>query len=130
MYGVDVDSESVVDVYGVDGAGGQPCGGGDEEEKFVNIPIRYHLNYIKKWFIFVGMKSISLKVNEPVFQEMEKILENVQVSRNKYINEAIEYYNALQDRLLLEKQLLQESALISADSMAVLHEFEAIEDEW
>ena len=76
------------------------------------------------------MKSISLKVNEPVFQEMEKILENVQVSRNKYINEAIEYYNALQDRLLLEKQLLQESALISADSMAVLQEFEAIEDEW
>ena len=76
------------------------------------------------------MKSISLKVNEPVFQEMEKILENVQVSRNKYINEAIEYYNALQDRLLLEKQLLQESALISADSLAVLHEFEAIEDEW
>ena len=76
------------------------------------------------------MKSISLKVNEPVFQEMEKILENVQGSRNKYINEAIEYYNALQDRLLLEKQLLQESALISADSMAVLHEFEAIEDEW
>ena len=76
------------------------------------------------------MKSISLKVNEPVFQEMEKILENVKVSRNKYINEAIEYYNALQDRLLLEKQLLQESALIAADSMAVLHEFEAIEDEW
>ena len=76
------------------------------------------------------MKSISLKVNEPVFQEMEKILENVQVSRNKYINEAIEYYNALQDRLLLEKQLQQESALVSEDSMAVLHEFEAIEDEW
>lgn len=76
------------------------------------------------------MKSISLKVNEPVFQEMEKILENVQVSRNKYINEAIEYYNALQDRLLLEKQLLQESVLVAEDSMAVLHEFEAIEDEW
>jgi metal-responsive CopG/Arc/MetJ family transcriptional regulator len=76
------------------------------------------------------MKSISLKLNEPVFQEMEKILENVQVSRNKYINEAIEYYNALQDRFLLEKQLLQESATVSEDSMAVLHEFEAIEDEW
>jgi metal-responsive CopG/Arc/MetJ family transcriptional regulator len=76
------------------------------------------------------MKSISLKLNEPVFQEMEKILENVQLSRNKYINEAIEYYNALQNRFLLEKQLLQESAMVSDDSMAVLHEFEAIEDEW
>lgn len=76
------------------------------------------------------MKSISLKLNEPVFLEMEKILENVPVSRNKYINEAIEYYNALQDRLLLEKQLRQESALVSEDSMAILHEFEAVEDEW
>lgn len=76
------------------------------------------------------MKSISLKLKEPVFQEMEKILENVQVSRNKYINEAIEYYNALQDRFLLEKQLLQESAMVSEDSTAVLQEFEAIEDEW
>lgn len=74
------------------------------------------------------MKSISLKLNKPVFQEMEKILENVQVSRNKYINEAIEYYNALQGRLLLEKQLLQEFALVAEDSMAVLHEFEAIFD--
>jgi hypothetical protein len=78
----------------------------------------------------LSMKSISLKLKEPVFQEMEKILENVQVSRNKYINEAIEYYNALQDRFLLEKQLLQESAMVSEDSTAVLQEFEAIEDEW
>lgn len=76
------------------------------------------------------MKSISLKLNDPVFQEMEKILVHVEVSRNKYINEAIEYYNALQDRLLLEKQLLEESALVSNDSMGVLHEFEALEDEW
>jgi len=76
------------------------------------------------------MRSISLKLNDPVFQEMEKILMHVEVSRNKYINEAIEHYNALQDRLLLEKQLLEESALVSNDSMAVLHEFEALEDEW
>lgn len=76
------------------------------------------------------MKTISLKLNASVFQKMEKILENVQVSRNKYINEAIEYYNALQGRLLLGKQLLQESALVSVDSMAVLNEFEALEDEW
>lgn len=76
------------------------------------------------------MRSISLKLNDPVFQEMEKILVHVKVSRNKYINEAIEYYNALQDRLLLEKQLLEESALVSNDSMGVLHEFDALEDEW
>ena len=35
------------------------------------------------------MKSISLKLNEPIFQEMEKILENVQVSRNKHIKTSI-----------------------------------------
>ena len=74
------------------------------------------------------MKSISVKINDSVFEEMEKILAQVEVSRNKYINEAIEHYNALQDRRLLEKQLMEESALVAYDSMAVLVEFEGIED--
>lgn len=69
------------------------------------------------------MKSISLKVHDPIFQEMEKILESVQKSRNKYINEAIEYYNAVQNRLLLEKRLREESALVAADSMELLEDW-------
>ena len=37
MYDFDFDTESVVDVYGVDGAGGGLGGTGDEAEKFVRI---------------------------------------------------------------------------------------------
>ena len=48
MYDLDFDAESVVDVYGVDGAGGGLGGKGVEAEKFVRIPIGYHLNHIKK----------------------------------------------------------------------------------
>ncbi len=75
------------------------------------------------------MKSISVKISDPVFEEMEKILAQVEVSRNQYINEAIEHYNVIQDRRLLEKQLFEESALVSKESLVVLNEFEEIEDE-
>lgn len=75
------------------------------------------------------MKSIPVKINDSVFEEMERILAHVEVSRNKYINEAIEHYNAVQDRRLLETQLLDESVLVANESMVVLHEFEEIGEE-
>mgnify|MGYP006275617777 CR=1 FL=1 len=76
------------------------------------------------------MKSISLKLQDPIFQEMEKLLEELETNRNKYINEAIEFYNAHQERQLLAQQLVAESALVAEDSIAVMHEFESLEDEW
>lgn len=76
------------------------------------------------------MKSISLKLQEPVFQEMEKLLDALATNRNKYINEAIEFYNTYQERQLLKQKLLAESALVAKDSLEVLHEFESLEDEW
>lgn len=77
-----------------------------------------------------SMKSISLKLQDPIFQEMEKLLAELETSRNKYINEAIDFYNALQERKLLEKQLRKESAIVAQDSLDILHEFESLEDEW
>ena len=73
------------------------------------------------------MKTISLKLDESVFGDTENILEKVKKSRNRYINEALDYYNKYQERLLLEKRLKIESAIVSEDSMEVLGEFEAIE---
>ena len=75
------------------------------------------------------MKSISLKLQEQIFQETENLLEHLKTSRNKYINEAIEYYNQYQKRKLIEEQLVNESKLVSDDSMEVLGEFESLEDE-
>lgn len=73
------------------------------------------------------MKTISLKLDESVFGDTENILEKVKKSRNRYINEALDFYNKHQRRLLLEKRLKIESELVSADSMEVLSEFEVIE---
>lgn len=75
------------------------------------------------------MKSISLKLKESILQETEKLVDKLKISRNKYINEAIEFYNKHQKRKLIEEQLKKESALVSEDSLEVLRDFEALEDE-
>ena len=73
------------------------------------------------------MKNISLKIDDSIFGETEKILSKIKKPRNRYINEAIEYYNKLQKRLLLEKKLKVESKLVKNDSLQVLKEFEEID---
>ena len=69
---------------------------------------------------FVIMKTISLKLDESIFGDTENTLEKVKKSRNLYIKEALIYYNKYQERLLFEKGLKIESALVSEDSMEVL----------
>jgi len=75
------------------------------------------------------MKSISLKLQDQILHETESLLEHLKTSRNKYINDAVEYYNDYHKRNLLEEQILRESLLVSEDSMSVLCEFEKLEDE-
>ncbi len=73
------------------------------------------------------MKTVSLKIDDSIFGETEKILSKIKKPRNRYINEAIEYYNRIQKRALLEKKLKTESDLVKADSMDVLKDFEEID---
>ncbi len=73
------------------------------------------------------MKTVSLKIDDSIFGETEKILSKINKPRNRYINEAIEYYNRLQRRALLEKKLKKESDLVKKDSMAALKDFEEID---
>jgi hypothetical protein len=75
------------------------------------------------------MKNVSLKIDDSIFGETEKILSRIKKPRNRYINEAIDYYNRLQRRLLLEKRLKAESKLVMEDSLSVLKEFEEIDYE-
>lgn len=75
------------------------------------------------------MKNISLRLQEKILEDTENLLDLLKISRNKYINEAIEFYNKYQKRKLLEEQLQKESAIVSKDSMEILEEFEALEDE-
>lgn len=75
------------------------------------------------------MKAVSLKIEDDIFSETEEILREVNKSRNKYINEAIEYFNRIQRRELLAKQLKVDSELVRVESMEILKDFELIEDE-
>jgi len=75
------------------------------------------------------MKSISLKVDDSIFTEVENVLSDLKIPRNRYINEAIAYYTKIQKRKLLEKQIQKEALLTMKESMAVLKEFEAFEFE-
>ena len=71
-------------------------------------------------------KSLSLKLNDAVFEETEQMLKKVKMPRNTYINKALDYYNEYNKRNLLKSELLKESKLVSRDSMSVLHDFEEL----
>lgn len=73
------------------------------------------------------MKTVSLKIDELIFLETEKILKRIKKPRNRYINEALDFYNKAQRKKFLEKKLMNESALVKEDSIAVLKEFEKID---
>ena len=75
------------------------------------------------------MKTVSLKIDDSIFSETEKILNQMKKPRNRYINEAIDYYNKFQKRVILEKRLRDESALVKVDSLVVLREFEEFGDD-
>ena len=74
------------------------------------------------------MKTLSLKLEETIYEETEKLLEKIKKPRNRYINEALHYYNQIQKKKIISDQLMKESKLVSDESMNVLNEFEKLED--
>ncbi|MEO5650243.1 MAG: hypothetical protein ABIR03_10025 [Ginsengibacter sp.] len=72
------------------------------------------------------MKSLSLKLEDHIFEDTENIISRKKKTRNRYINEALEFYNLLQNRKLLSEQLEKESKLVREESMKILAEFEEL----
>lgn len=75
------------------------------------------------------MKSLSLKLDDAVFEETEKVVSQLNLARNRYINDALRLYNQFQNRKLLKKKLAAESRLVAPSSAEVLAEFEKLADE-
>ncbi len=75
----------------------------------------------------IVMKTVSLKIDDSIFGETENILSKIKKPRNRYINEALEYYNKIQKRKILESKLKKESSLVKVESLSVLNEFEEID---
>ncbi len=74
------------------------------------------------------MKTLSLKLDDKIFDETEEVTTKLKLARNRYINEAVSIYNLFNKRRLLKKQLTKESTLTSIDSMEILAEFEKFVD--
>jgi predicted transcriptional regulator len=77
----------------------------------------------------IRMKVLSLKLDDDIYEDAEKMTSKLKLARNRYINEAVRLYNAFNSRRLLKKELARESRLARKDSLEVLHEFERMMDE-
>ena len=93
-----------------------------------------YLEYLLIVYTFVilimqYMKTISLKLDDSVFTETEQVINHIKKSRNRYINDALDFYNKYQKRKLLASRLENESKLVRDESLNVLHEFEMIDYE-
>ena len=75
------------------------------------------------------MKTLSLKLDDNIFDETEDLRTKVKKSRNRYINEAVDYYNRINKRNLIAGKLTKESKLVKKESLLVLSEFEVLQDE-
>jgi len=73
-------------------------------------------------------KVLSLKLKENVFKNTEAVVKELHVPRNTYINDALEFFNRLNQRKSLRKKLANESRLVRDESLAVLEEMEALEE--
>lgn len=74
------------------------------------------------------MKNLSLKLNEDIFEDVEEIVGTIKVKRNKYINDALAYYNNLHKRRLMKIRLAEESKATYGSSIEILTELEALDD--
>lgn len=75
------------------------------------------------------MKNLSLKLDDDIFLETEKVVEKLGTTRNRYINEALEIYNKYYNRKMLRDQLVKESRAAYGSSKDILDEYERLIDE-
>jgi hypothetical protein len=73
-------------------------------------------------------RALSMRIQDDIFLETEEIIRKNKIPRNSYINQALSFYNKLNKRSLLKKQLQHESHLVQHNSMEILNEFEKLED--
>ena len=75
------------------------------------------------------MKTLSLKLDDSIFFETEELLNYVRIPRNRYINDAILYYNKYQKKSFLARRIQNESNLVRNESIRIFSEFEKPNDE-
>jgi len=74
-------------------------------------------------------KLLSLKLDESIFNETERILKRIKMPRNRYINAAIHSFNQQNERKILKEKLHFESQKTAKHSMEILSEFEMLNED-
>ena len=74
------------------------------------------------------MKTLSLKLDDTIFFETEKVVTRLKKPRNRYINEALLFYNRIQRKRMLSRKLELESKLVQRESLKILAEFDNLDD--
>ncbi|MBF0493228.1 MAG: hypothetical protein HQM15_10665 [Deltaproteobacteria bacterium] len=73
-------------------------------------------------------KALSLKLEEDLFLETEKLLKEIQIPRNTYINKAVSFFNQCTKKKMIKKKLKREALLLQSDTREFLKDFELLED--
>jgi len=69
-------------------------------------------------------KAISLKIEDQIFNKTEALISELKISRNKYINDALENYNRMKEMELVNALLVKASILVRDNSIEVMQDFE------
>lgn len=75
------------------------------------------------------MKTLSLKLDEELFEETEKLIKQKGVARNRYINDALDFYNRFQKRREMAEAFKNTAELVKNSSMLINEEFDHLMDE-
>ena len=75
------------------------------------------------------MKTLSLKLDENIFEETEEMIKLKGIARNRYINEALDFYNQLMKRKALAADFSKASKMVKKSSMQINQEFDNLIDE-
>ena len=75
------------------------------------------------------MKALSLKLDETIFLETERLLSQIKMPRNSYFNEAVDFYNKYHERQLLARQFDIDIELAGQDSADMATSLENLDPE-
>lgn len=75
------------------------------------------------------MKMVSLKLYEQLAAEADELSDKLNISRNRFINDAVVAYSKTVRRELLAKEMEAAAAAIKKSSREVIDEFDALDDE-
>lgn len=73
-------------------------------------------------------KALSLKLDDSTYAKAEQIRKRLKLPRNTYIRKAVNHYNSLYARRLLESEYRKASRRLGAAHLDYLKETELLED--